>query len=349
MFLRDKQGWFWSLFIPLLIMSIFGLIDFGQMGRVDLGVVDAAQNEASRQLLSSFREVDVLNVQVGSGVELEKKIEEGDLDLLLVFPEDLSLLPQPPEKSTQVIPLFYNEGSAEEVGTGTLLIDQVLSRFAMKVSQVPPLFRLDRSPVDSRNLSYMDYMIPGIVGMMIMQLGIIGVAMIIVRYREDNILKRLRVTPVNLPQFLASLLSTRLLLLMIQVGLVILMGALFFDLHLYGGFLNIVVVALLGSLVFLSLGFTISGLASSTNTAMSLAQMIQMPMMFLSGVYFPRETLPDWLYRITEYLPLTYLADALRETMVNNASLWDVRLKIVPLVIWAIGGFFLAVQLFRWE
>jgi len=339
----------WGLVIPTIIMTIFGLINFDKMGFVNLGVVDRAQNELSGQLIEAFEGIEVLQVEQGDLGTMNTKVEEGDVDLLLVIPENLSLAEVQKSGQPLALELLANQANSEQVGTGTLLVSQVLMQFSLQVSQTSPLFVLDEKLVDGRDLNYMDYLIPGIVGMMIMQLGIIGVAMIVVRYRELGVLKRLRVTPMKPAVFLLSLVSTRLLLLMTQAGVIVLMGVLLFDLHLYGNFLYIFVTALLGSLVFLSLGFAVSGVAKTMNTAMSMAQLIQMPMMFLSGTFFPREAFPDWLQKVTDYLPLTYLADALRETMIENATLMDVKHLLIPLVVWAMGGFFLATKLFRWE
>ncbi len=349
MFLRDRQGWFWSLFIPLLIMTVLGLMNFDELGSVSLGIADRASNELSGQLIEALKQVQVLDIHQGAEEELREKIEDGDLDILLTLPEDLSLQKPLSTGKAQPLELLYNEAKPEQVGTGTLVINQILTQFSMQATQTRPLFILQQKSVDSRNLGYMDFIVPGIVGMMIMQLGIIGVAMIVVRYREREILKRLRVTPINLSVFLASLISTRLLLLLIQAGLVIGMGKLFFGLHLYGNLFYIFLTALLGSLVFLGIGFTISGIASSMSTAMALAQMIQLPMMFLSGIYFPRGAFPEWLYKATDYLPLTYLADALRKTMIENANLVDIRSQLIPLALWGVAGFVLSTRLFRWE
>ncbi|MBU0708880.1 ABC transporter permease [Patescibacteria group bacterium] len=349
MFIRDKQAWIWSLFIPMFMMTVFGLMDFDQMGTVKIGIVDRAKDQVSEQLVEILEGVEILEVQKGEFNDLNSKIEKGNIDLLLIIPEKIAItLAQKPPISLS-LELFYNQGRYEQSGTGMMLVDQVLSQFGLQLRQSVPAFTLDQKQINSRNLNYMDYIVPGIVGMMIMQLGIIGVAMIVVRYREREILKRLRVTPMNSGVFLLSLIFTRMLLLMAQAGLIILIGKVFFDLHLYGNLFYIFATAFLGSLVFLSIGFAISGVAKTMNTAMSMAQLIQMPMMFLSGTFFPREAFPDWLQKVTDYLPLTYLADALRETMIENATLIDVKHLLIPLVVWAMGGFFLATKLFRWE
>jgi len=349
MFLRDKHAWMWGLFIPLFIMTIFGLMDFNQLGSIRIGVVDLAQNELSEQIAGALEEASVLKVQQGDEPILREKIEKGDIDLLLYLPQDLSVAEPMQTGQPTELKLLFNQGQFEQTGTGILIVNQILTQFSLQAAQGSTLFALNQEPVDSRNFSYMDFMIPGIVGMMIMQLGIIGVAMIVVKYREQDILKRLRVTPMNPLLFLVSQVFTRLFLLMAQAGLIILLGKLFFDLHLYGNLFYIFVTALLGSLVFLSLGFAISGVAKSINTAMSMAQLIQMPMMFLSGIFFSREAFPSWLQKITDYLPLTYLAEALRKTMIEHATLYDVRTQLIALTLWVVGGLFLAVKLFRWE
>ena len=109
------------------------------------------------------------------------------------------------------------------------------------------------------------------------------------------------------------------------------------------------VMALIGTVTFLAFGFGIAGWAKDENQAAPVANLISFPMLFLSGTFFPRESFPEYLQKITDYLPLTYLADGLRRIANEGASLWTVRGDILGLAIWAIIAFFIAVRLFKWE
>jgi ABC-2 type transport system permease protein len=127
------------------------------------------------------------------------------------------------------------------------------------------------------------------------------------------------------------------------------MGVLLFRVKLAGSFAEILATAVLGGAVFLAMGFAIAGYAKNEDQAAPLAQLVSLPMSFLSGVWFPRDSLPDWLKRITEVLPLTYMADALRDESTQGVHLWDVPQQIAALLVWFVVAFVLAVRLFRFE
>ena len=123
----------------------------------------------------------------------------------------------------------------------------------------------------------------------------------------------------------------------------------FFDVHLAGNPMAVLVLALVGGGVFISMGFAISGWAKSEEVAAPIANVIALPMMFLSGVFFPREAMPQVLQSVTDYLPLTYLVESMRNVVIDGASLWSQWGNLTGLAVWLIFSFLVAVRLFRWE
>jgi ABC-2 type transport system permease protein len=134
-----------------------------------------------------------------------------------------------------------------------------------------------------------------------------------------------------------------------QVLLLLGLGILLFQVKMIGNIFAFMAMATLGSAVFLTIGFAIAGWAKDENQATPVAQLIQFPMLFLSGVFFPREGFPAWLQKVTDYLPLTYLVDGLRKIATEGASLWALRGDIIGLVVWGIIVSIIAVRIFRWE
>jgi len=364
MFFRDKQAIFFSLFLPVMIMLIFGFMDFEKMSAVKLGVADEASNEVSGKFVESVEKADVFEISTGSVEDEKKLLEAGDRDLLVILPEsfgeakitnpevlplavDPSMLPL--EYQLQNIELFYNEGEQEKVAIGTSILKEVFHQYEQGITNSQSLFFLESKPVTSRNLTFVDFLIPGIVAMSIMQMGVIGVAASIVSWREKGILRRLLATPVKPFTIIFSQVLTRLIISVLQTTIIVTLGVVFFDLQLIGSPLLVLLLAFLGGIIFLSVGFTISGFGKTHNTVMALSNIIMMPMMFLSGVFFSRDVLPDWLKTITEYLPLTYLADAIRAVMIDGSGLLDVGGEIIGLLVWMVIAFALATKFFKWE
>ncbi|MBU4490820.1 MAG: ABC transporter permease, partial [Actinobacteria bacterium] len=163
------------------------------------------------------------------------------------------------------------------------------------------------------------------------------------------ILRRIKVSPISLPTFLGSGIATVLILAFAQAVLLLLVGVVAFGVNIGGNYFYMGVIVLVGALSFLALGFMISSLAGTAKSATLAATAVAMPMMFLAGIFFPIDFIPKWLSVIAQCLPLYYFADALREVMINGASLAAVWLDIVVLVAFGIVCFLVSVKFFRWE
>jgi len=366
-FFRDRQAIFWSLFLPIMIMSIFGVMKFDEAAKVNLGIVDEAKNKSSIQLVDTLKKIDALRIKEGDKDSEKKALEKGDRDLVLIVPqkfsEQIMAAPQnidlkvpanwvPPISQSSKplnLELYYNEGKASNVQVGQTILTQVFDKYSDMITNTPDLFVLDKKPISSRNLSYVDFLLPGIVAMGIMQMGIIGVAAGIVTWRERGILRRLLATPVHPATIIFSQIVTRLTISIMQSATIITLGVAVFHVHIIGSFLNVFILTILGGTIFLSIGLALSGFGKTHNTVMALSNVVMMPMMFLSGVFFPRDALPDLLKSITQYMPLTYLADGMRKVIVEGSGLIQIQAEIFGLLAWIFISFILAIKFFKWE
>ncbi|MCL5094155.1 MAG: ABC transporter permease [Patescibacteria group bacterium] len=361
MYFRDRQAIFWSLFLPVMIMSIFGVMKFDQVSKVNLGLVDNAKNQASESLVENIKKVNVLNIKEGSEGDEKQALEKGDRDMVLILPKDFgtNLTPKPVNALEQQpviseikptnLEIYYNEGKQDRVQLGTTALNQIFDRYTHTVTKTPDLFILDQKPIASRNLSYVDFLIPGIVAMGIMQMSVMGVLGAVVNWREKGIFKRLLATPIHPSVIIISQVLTRLIISVLQVATIIALGVVVFKVHFIGNPLLILLLAVLGGILFLNIGFALSSFGKTHQTVMALANIVMMPMMFLSGIFFPRETLPELLGKITQYLPLTYLAHGMRVVMIEGYNLSQIRTDVLGLLVWIVIIFFISTRVFRWE
>ena len=344
---RDRQAIFWTFFLPLVLMSIFGLLDFGAFNTVDLGIVDKADNAASRNLTSTIRSLGAFDISDEvTEDENREALLEGDLNLLLVINPGFDSSDSQADRRVTVI---YNQGSAQEAQAGQIIIQQILDEMTFASAGVETRYSIDAQPADSRNLRYIDFLMPGVVAMSIMQMGLFSVAFSFVQLKSRGILRRLLATPVQPASFLFAQVSTRLFVSILQTLILIGLAVLAFDVHLAGNLGAIILLALLGGAVFVSMGFAVSGWAKSEDVAAPIANVIALPMMFLAGVFFPRDVVPEPLRRVADYLPLSYLADALRNVAIDGETLWSQWSDVLGLVAWLAVTFIVAVRLFRWE
>jgi ABC-2 type transport system permease protein len=342
MLFRQREAILWSLLLPLFMIVLFSFVRFDGMGRIDLGVVNEA-GEKSAKLLASLKDVKTFQLHEGENTAEMQALEKGERDIVLLIPPSSD-----PASSTELI-AFTNDAKPQEAALGSLLLQGVLDDITFENSSVTGRIRVRTQSVKSRNLTYFDFVAPGILSMSIMQLGIFGVAFGFVALKKRGILRRLFVTPINPNDFILAQVGMRLVLVMMQIVIMTLVPYYFLDLHFIGRFWEMFVVGLLGAIVFLSFGFAIAGIGKSEDQVAPLANIVAMPMMMLSGIFFSRDALPGVVRALIDYLPLSFLADAMRAIAIDGARLTEVFPQTVGLAAWCVVAVAVAVKLFRWE
>jgi ABC-2 type transport system permease protein len=351
MFIRNRAAVFFSLFLPLIIMLIFGVLNFEGSTELDVGIVDEANNEASAALVERLGEYEYLVLDEGDRDAELAALEEGDREFVIEIPAGWAP-PAPGSESGLVAYASSADPAQQQVGQGLLqqAVGQALfapagggtgggSGFA------PPL---QFESVESRDLAYIDFLVPGIVGMTIMQLGLFGVAFGFVQLKRTGALRRLFATPTSPAYFLSAQVLSRLIIGVVQVAILFGVG-IWFGLQMFGDYMSLLVIVLIGSAIFLAVGFAIAGWAKNEDQAAPVANLVSLPMMFLSGVFFPRDAMPDFLASITQFMPLTYVNEALRAIVNDGAGLLSLGPQLLGMGVWVIITFVLAVVMFRWE
>lgn len=348
MFVRNRQALFFTLFMPTIIMTIFGLIGFDQVPKSDVGIVTGNPTAATQQFVEQLKQVPAFAVKQGTESEERDALNKGDRAVVLIIPDNL--IPSGPGKpATQTITVLKNVGQEQQAATAVSIMSQILDKTTLTISQAPELFKLDVQSVNSRNVRYIDFLLPGIVALSIMQMAVFSVAFVFVDYKEKGILKRLLATPMKPYQFVTANVITRLIVAIAQSAILIAIGIIAFKSHVIGSYFLVLLAVILGAVMFLGLGFTISGIAKTVEAVPAIANLIVFPMLFLGGTFFPINTMPDWLQGIVKYLPLTHLSHALREVMANGSGFSAIRTDIFWMLGWSVVLIVLAVFTFRFE
>lgn len=366
MFFREKTAIFFSLFIPVMLMGIFGLLNQGDGIKFNVGILDQANNEYSHQVVDTMKQINSFNITTESNIdEATIKLKEAKLSYVLVLPEGFgsnfsaaliasqlqktpvtTAPPVQPEKLT----IYYDASqNTSTVQVGFTIFDKVFDGYTHQIARVPNFFEINQVSIAGSDLNYIDFVVPGLVAMSVMQLSIFAVTGQIVSWRERGILKRLLATPINPGVIIFSQIVSRVIITFLQASLLIIMGILLFNLQIIGNIALVIGLIVLGGLIFLSMGFALSGIATTQNVVAALANLFVFPQMLLSGIFFPRDALPEWVNNITAYFPLTYFSEALRDVMVKGADIVAIKSDLLGLFVWAGIMFILAVKMFRWE
>lgn len=350
MFVRNKQSLFFTLFMPFIFIGIFGLIGFDKPQTIDLGIVANQPAPATQQFLDSLKEISAFHVHIGTDADERHELQQGNRAIVVLIPDNL--FPDPAAKTRpepKQVTILKNVAYEQQAQTAISILSQIFDKTTLQAAQAPTLFNLDVQDINAKKVRYIDFLLPGIVAMSIMQMAVFSVAFVFTDYKEKGILKRLLATPMKPQDFVASQVITRLLVAVVQAAVLLAVGALIFGSHIYGNPLLILLIVLLGSIMFLGLGFTISGLSKTVEAVPAIANIIVFPMLFLSGIFFPTSSMPGWLQQVVTYLPLQPFAKALRAVVGEGASFSAVQGELAWVFGWAIVLVILAIITFRFE
>ena len=226
-----------------------------------------------------------------------------------------------------------------------VLADDAIQRGAGRTDPVPATERLVRD----RGSRYIDFVVPGLLGMGLMGNGVWGIGFAVVDARRKRLLKRLVATPMTRAEYLASFLISRFVLLVIEVLLLVGFAAIAFGVPVRGSIVELAGICVLSALAFCAVGLLIAARPKTIEGANGLMNLAMLPMWILSGVFFSSENFPDAVQPFIQALPLTAVNDALRANMLRGAGFDVVGPELAIILAWGVGCFVLALRLFRWR
>jgi ABC-2 type transport system permease protein len=239
---------------------------------------------------------------------------------------------------------FYYDPARPESVSSRLLVDDTLEASLGRRDKLHIVNHASSSP-GSR---YIDFLIPGLIGMGLMNSGMWGVGFALVDMRQRKLLKRFIATPMRRSDFLLAVMSSRLVLMVIEVGLLLLFGMLVFHMPMLGSWLSLALLGSVGAVAFGGLGLLTACRAQKVESVSGLINVVMMPMWIFSGVFFSYEHFPAITQPFIKTLPLTALNDALRAVILEGASLPSQSIRLLNLALWGVISFVLALKWFRW-
>ena len=350
-YVRDRAALFWTLAFPLVFIIMFGLIFQGGGSRLTLAWVDSDGSSQSRDLRAALAAESGVMLEEVSEDEALERMRLGQVDAAIVVPSGYggqlaanagSDTPAAPAQVT-----VYTDPSRQQLaGSVYQVVGTVLG--VVNLNGRPPLVVPDPQTIQTENLNFISYFVPSMLGLSVMQVGIFA-AIPLVADREKLILKRLAATPLRRWQLVGSNVLMRLLIALAQSVIIVAVGTFAFGVEITGNLALMALFVTLGAVTFLALGYVVASFASTEDSANGMTSMIQFPMMFLSGAFFQIEAMPEALQAIARIIPLTYLADALRQVMVGGAPFAPLWVCFAVLAGWLVVCFGIAARKFRWQ
>ncbi len=345
MFLRDRSALWWGILFPILLMGLIGAV-FGKADRLsfDVSVVDRSGGTyvPATAIKEELRAVPVFQVREEPGDEALAALKDGKRSLVVVLPEAAATRPY-------TVQVFYDESRAQVSQAALAIVQRVVDQGNLRLAGAAPAVAVDARGTSTRRLGMFDFLLPGIMAMTLMQSGLMGVTWVVSTYREKLILKRVLTTPVPPAVFYAGLVARFTAVNLFQVAVIFLVATFAFHARTVGSLAALALLSIVGSVCFLGIGFAVSAVSRSAEAANNLGSLLNFPMMFLSGTFWPREMIPEALQPVVAALPLTPLVEAMRGVGARGEPLTDFLPGIAYLIAWGTAGFLVAARYFRWE
>jgi ABC-2 type transport system permease protein len=332
-FFRDKVAVFFTFLFPLMFLVVFGLIfgDGGEDSKVEIGVVgDGPVIQALPADAVEVRRFDSLDAAVA-------EVRAGDLPAVVA------------QQGNEVVLRFAASDQAR-AGTVLGLVNGVVSQVNLAATGSPPTFDLRAEQVEDSSLKAIQYLTPGLLSWSVATSAVFGSALTLVSWRRRQVLRRLRLAPVPAISVLTSRLGVAFAVALLQAAVFILLAITpVFGLKLSGAWLLSVPLLAVGTIAFFAIGMLAGAFAKTEEAASAVANLIVLPMAFLSGTFFPLDAAPSWLNAVSQALPLRHLNEGMLDVMVRDQGAGALVLPVAVLLGFAVVVGVLALRLFSWE
>ena len=337
-FLREPEAVFWVFIFPVLLAFALG-IAFRNTAPEKSRIAIENSGPQSAELAAALADSSQVSAVVLSPEEAAKELRTGKIDMVVRV--------RPGDGAASSAPAFdYRfDPTRPESRVARLAADDALQRaFGRKEAA-----SVVEENVTEPGARYIDFLIPGLVGLNLMGSGMWGLGFTVVQARTRKLLKRLAATPMRRSHFLLSFMLSRLVFLVGEVAAVIIFAWLVFGVSITGSILDLTIIALVGSMTFAGLGLLVAARPKTIEGVSGLMNLVMLPMWLLSGTFFSAARFPDFAQPFIKALPLTALNNSLRAVMNEGMPLVSTWREVAVLAAWGLVSFVIALKIFRWQ
>ena len=333
-FMREPSAMFWVIFMPVLWMVVLGYSLSGQREPVYLvGVINTAQNLKQPETLQALANISQIKITSGSRIDLMPKLSRGDLQLLIDFESN-------PQK-----PMYVYDATNQDSRVAQIIVNDLWQRSLGRQD----ILASGEDVLEIKGSRYVDFLIPGLLGMSVLSTSFFGIGMTLVSNRRENLFKRYRTTPMRFSTFITSHIIGRCFGLCLETIAILIAGYLLFSFSFQGSTALLVATLVLGAAATTAIAALIASRTKSVPAVSGMLNLTMLPMIVLSGTFFPKKYFPSWLQQGAEWLPLSMINEALRLVAEPQVSMSLMIFPLVGLLSYAILGSLLTWKLFRWE
>lgn len=351
-FFRDKLALFFSIGFPLIFLFVFGSLNSGGSDvSFNVALINQSDSSFAEEFAKNMKDSGVLKVNedVTTVEAAKEKMTRSELDAAIVLPEnfgDVKEGAKTPSGEAQVVYTQNNQQSGQALSS---VLDAQFKGVNAQFVDTDVPFTVKSEELNERSLSAFDYTFAGLLGFAIIGMGIFGPVNVFPELKKMGILRRLSTTPLKVWQYFLSTMIGQAFIGLISLAIMFAVAILVFKLNVVGNYFELAAFMVMGIVMILGIGLALGGWAKNERQVAPLSNIVVFPMMFLSGTFFPRFLMPEWLQNISGFLPLTPVIDGIRLIATEGKHLIDILPQIGLVGAWMVVIYIIAFKVFRWE
>lgn len=351
-FFRDRLALFFTVGFPLIFLFVFGSLNSGG-GSVsfNVAIINHSDSTFATDFVKQSQDSKILKVDkdVTNLDQAKDKMSRSELDATIVLPKNFGDVQNGQAYPSGQAEIIYTQNNQSSASALTSVLNTEFKGINDKlVTNVTP-FTVKGTQLNENSLSAFDYTFAGLLGFSLIGMGIFGPVNVFPELKKMGILRRLSTTPLRVWQYFLSMVIGQLAIGVISFAALFIVAILVFHLDIVGNWFELIVFLLLGMVTILGIGLALGGWAKNERQAAPLSNIIVFPMMFLSGTFFPRYLMPEWLQHVSAFLPLTPIIDGVRLIATEGKHFVDILPQIGLIGVWVIVIYIIAFKVFRWE
>jgi ABC-2 type transport system permease protein len=349
-YFRDRVAIFFTIAFPLIFLFVFGSFSKHDDISFTIGLINQSHTQAAQTFEQELKKNNTFKIddEVTNLDTAKDKMSRSEIDAAIIVPPEFGQIKDgnPSGQAT----VLYDQNNYQAAQTIESVLEAQFEGINSKLVKTETPFTVTSQPTNNKGLSRLDYTVAGLIGFAIVGLGIFGPVNYFPEMKKQGVLRRLSVTPLRVWQFFVSSVLSNSVIGLLSIGVMILVASSpLFHFKIVGSYIELAIFLVFGILTIFGIGLAIGGWAKNENQAAPLDNIIVFPMLFLSGTFFPRYTMPEWLQTVSAYLPLTPIIDGIRMIATEGKHLWEIGPQLGLIAIWAVIIYIIAFRVFRWE
>lgn len=351
-FFRDRLAIFFTVIFPLIFLFVFGGLNSGSNDvSFRVALVNDSDSAFAKDFVKQAKENKILKVdpEVTSLEGAKDKMTKSQLDATIVLPDDFGDINQQTGHPTGQAKIVYTSNNEQSATALSSLLDAQFKAINSKFVNTAAPFSVKSERLNERSLSPFDYTFAGLLGFAIIGMGIFGPVNVFPELKKQGVLRRLSTTPLRVWQYFLATMIGQAIIGLLSLAVMFAVAVTVFDLKVVGNWLELTLFLIFGIIAILGIGLALGGWAKNERQAAPLSNIVVFPMMFLSGTFFPRFLMPEWLQTVSNFLPLTPVIDGIRLIATEGAHFADILPQLGMIAVWTVVIYLIAFRVFRWE